>query len=377
MSDIIGEREGQHLEFKRGDVLGRPHKIAREVVGMLNAEGGRVLVGVVEEGGIARAIESFDDIDSSRSRLSNALLDLIEPSPRSEEVSVESLSADGGEILAVEVGSPQGGRGPFALLHSQGRQFVRRWHDQNRPMDRTELRTAFSGGAPERAEVEELDLMRQAALDGGLRGLWLGLQPAPEMRVTMSRADYEALGDPVLTGNRPSGWTFAGLMMDVSRRGQTVTLSRGVTTELDQDTGIVRFEVPLELLMREGDIYPLALVEYPTSVVRLMGYLLSRYAGGRPRDVLAGIALSGIEGLKLRPYSPDRVGYHDEFPGHEHQTAAQEVIRPKALSFNSADVVQSPDRCAWRLLRQVYSEFGYWEEHMPAQYDRDEGVLRL
>ena len=46
MKALLQGGERHDLEFKAADALRRPHKLAREVVGMLNGDGGRVIVGV-------------------------------------------------------------------------------------------------------------------------------------------------------------------------------------------------------------------------------------------------------------------------------------------------------------------------------------------
>ena len=52
-NDLIGKRESATLEFKAQEILKAPAKIAREVVGFLNASGGHVWIGVQENGGVA------------------------------------------------------------------------------------------------------------------------------------------------------------------------------------------------------------------------------------------------------------------------------------------------------------------------------------
>ena len=49
--EIIANRENSGVEFKRDDI--RPEQLAKEIVAMLNFQGGRVLLGVEDDGSIS------------------------------------------------------------------------------------------------------------------------------------------------------------------------------------------------------------------------------------------------------------------------------------------------------------------------------------
>lgn len=76
----LGQKEGPRLELKGADVLKDPEKIAREIVAMLNAEGGEVWVGLREEGNRAVAVEEIADPEGEQRRLLDFLGDVVEPS---------------------------------------------------------------------------------------------------------------------------------------------------------------------------------------------------------------------------------------------------------------------------------------------------------
>ena len=51
--DLLRNGEDSTLEFKRGDV--RSHDLAKELAAFLNLEGGAVLLGIEDDGGISGA----------------------------------------------------------------------------------------------------------------------------------------------------------------------------------------------------------------------------------------------------------------------------------------------------------------------------------
>jgi predicted HTH transcriptional regulator len=108
MSDGIplGQRESQRLEFKGADALKDPEKIAREVVAMLNAEGGEIWVGLREEEGRAVAVEAIPNAEAEGRRLLDYLVDTVEPPLRGNEVDVKPQNEGEGTVLRV-VAAPE------------------------------------------------------------------------------------------------------------------------------------------------------------------------------------------------------------------------------------------------------------------------------
>ena len=49
--EVIAHGENSGVEFKRGDL--RPEQLAKEIVAMANFQGGRVLIGVEDDGAIS------------------------------------------------------------------------------------------------------------------------------------------------------------------------------------------------------------------------------------------------------------------------------------------------------------------------------------
>jgi hypothetical protein len=70
---LVALGEGRTLEFKNR--VPRPHRIAREVIALANTDGGRVLIGVDDDGSII----GLKDIDEEAFALEAALDGLVEP----------------------------------------------------------------------------------------------------------------------------------------------------------------------------------------------------------------------------------------------------------------------------------------------------------
>jgi len=60
-------------------------------------------------------------------------------------------------------------------------------------------------------------------------------------------------------------------------------------------------------------------------------------------------------------------------PGREWESPYElDELGPFHASAELNELHSSPDRLAWRLLRKLYLEFGYDEQHIP-YFDRDRG----
>ena len=178
--DLLRNGEDSTVEFKRDDV--RDHDLAKELVAFLDLEGGVVLLGVEDDGGISGA---------TRDRLEDWVAELcrtrIEP-PVVPLLSWAREAEPGRDVLAVRV--TLGPDKPYARVHNDRRTYYVR-----------------VGGASREASREELERMYQAS--GRLR---YGLKPAPG--AGLDALDLRRLRDyltRVLGGDAPAaddqiGW---------------------------------------------------------------------------------------------------------------------------------------------------------------------------
>jgi len=378
-SEIIGRKESLSLEFKDREVLGKPATVGREVVGMLNAKGGAILIGVVDHDGQAGAIQPLDDADVAERNLLNHLVDTIEPSPRGTEIMVETCDLSGfGRILRVRV-KPEPGRQPYAQLKSSGgRYYYVRIGDRNRLMTREELAEAWSGTEVEEKAEEgarsQVLREREKLQKRSRETFWLCILPIDEIAVEIqSQRVSELLRDASLTGNRPTGWVFANPYREPELRKDRIVqgVPDGIETSVYR-SGKITFSAPLASFQRQGpqrEIHPDALLEFPTSVFRLAAQVYSAELAPEAK-VMADLALFGLEGWTLRPYSPSVHGYrihsmqHDTWPFDE---GTDFVDRP--ISFESRELCDEPDWCSYRLIKRVYEAYGHTEDLIPREFD--------
>jgi hypothetical protein len=380
----LGEAEGQRLEFKGKDALKHLPNVSREVVAMLNSGGGEIWVGLTEDRGHAVQVEPIEHPEREINRLRDHLSDAIEPSPISREIEVEQIPCNGdGTVLKLSV-RPSKTRTPYALREGTARHFLKRVSDRMRTMTREEIIPRQSGtdsvrdlavaklkSARERRRVQEI--------------FWLRIQPVNANGLKFEKSFQEYFRDHQRTGNRYAGWNF----IDPYRKFHPPTADgivfgqgNGICVRILHD-GAIEFSMPLvNLYWKSADgsrgadaneIWPYCLLEYPTSVFRLAGTIYKEH--GLNADIFLGdIALFGIRGWTLRPHSPKSFGYRFAKP-----KAAEfdEIVLDEPANFTREQIIDQPDRCAFRLVTQIYWKFGLWEEDMPVEFDQDTGKLVL
>ena len=145
--DLLRGGEDSTVEFKRDDV--RNHDLAKELVAFLNLDGGVVLLGVEDDGGVS---------GTTRDRVEEWVVELcrskIEP-PADPTLSWAREAEPGRDVLAVRIAV--GPYKPYAQIHNNRRTYYVR-----------------VGSTSREASREELERMYQAS--GRLR---YGLKPTP------------------------------------------------------------------------------------------------------------------------------------------------------------------------------------------------------
>ncbi|MFL6235637.1 MAG: helix-turn-helix domain-containing protein [Thermoanaerobaculia bacterium] len=405
MSGIpLGKREGLHLEFKAAEALKDPEKIAREVVAMLNAEGGEVWVGLREEDGMAVAVEEIPEPELSRQSVRDFLVDTIEPSPSSWEIDFILVDAERGSILLVEA-KPISARRPYAALRKSGRYFWMRIADRLRVMDREEIRKSFQASKPDAYELGRIEealgskvkaLQQEAGRDrSGI--FWLRILSVPQLSLDLNALQGSNLFvDPKESGNRRTGKTFFqvyGPRGGSPRRGSgrlVLGESNKAALTIYRLDGI-ELRLPLEAFHAGHEpgaskpLYWLALMEMPISVFRLLSKILKTEAfleePAAPGSLfVCSIALLGLEGWTLRPFSPN-LRYLDGWGNYLLQepgtSSDEDFVLDKPLSFPLNEVRDQPDRCGFRLVSRIYEAFGFGPDQMPRELDQNAGRLIL
>jgi hypothetical protein len=255
----------------------------------------------------------------------------------------------------------------------------RRFREEIRDLLRPPARAARQSDPLERTRGR---LLEDREITGRKReeSCWLRIQPVEGLGLDLGdgRLD-EYLREPRKTGNRLSGWKFANPYLLPRRKRDRLVQGEpgGPITEILADGGI-RFTAPIASLYGSGperELWPLALLEYPVSIVRLARAVYQDIK--RPRDprILADMALYGVGGWSLRPSSPVAAGYRLEGP--RNLDDAEDFVSEEPLAFDWEEVVGEPDRCGFRLVRRVYEAFGFGEESIPREFDRKSGRLVL
>ncbi len=102
--EIIANKENSGVEFKRDDI--RPEQLAKEIVAMLNFQGGRILLGVEDDGSISGLQR-----ENSEEWVMNVIRDKIHPLvlPYYEEIKIED------DVFVAVLTFPQGVSKPYVL----------------------------------------------------------------------------------------------------------------------------------------------------------------------------------------------------------------------------------------------------------------------
>lgn len=422
----LGRTESQGLEFKARDSLKDRYAIGREVVGMLNAKtGGELWVGLADQEHRAVAVEPIPDAESEARRLQDFLMDSLEPAPRAEEIEIEAVNTErpGEGVIRVAV-KGQEGRQPYALLRRGARIFVLRVGDRLRPMEREEILDREARGSQEREEGEDLAVQTQTIHQlfkerehlrrQGRRLLWLRLQPTPGGRLDLQSDELkELLTDPTRTGNRRQGANFSlahaylGTEPTLRQcRGETV-LELGTRGEyfvriyrdggLELEAPFEGLEGPPSIAGHRNDIVisSVKVAEYVASVFRLMQCLLKNFEetglwetpiADPDTGVVVQFALFGLQGIYLLSESARRSALSPWPAGLPGFPPGGTRVRPflgddftldRELIASRAEILENPDRFAFRLLRELFEAFGYPESEMPREFDRKSGRLIL
>lgn len=396
---VLGRRESQELEFKAAGILEEcrsdPGKVAREVVGMLNADGGEIWIGVREDNGVAVEYQEIDRADEERSRLVDVLIDVIEPAPGPREVALTVEAMDGRKLIRIDVSSRPSGR-PYAVRKGQTRLYVVRHDARLRPMTRDEIGKAFvasreavdESGREKESVLAEMIRLRENALPAGGGDLWIRLVTLPKTPLDLQREDArEILMDPRRTSNREAGWNFVNPYdSPVSSHENGVrwlgTAIEGYASVAFSEHGTIKSRTWLEALRwrNEGQVfYPFALMEHVAAVLRLASTVYQALSEGaapnRDAQVFLDAGLRGAEGWGLKPGSPDSIGYMRREPAP--LNGDDVVLWDTPVEFRLGDVVETPDRCALRVVRRIYGLFGYTDRDLPPQFDQEKGMLLI
>ncbi len=366
MSELpLGKSESSKLEFKSGEVLRDPSKVGREVVAFLNSSGGEVWVGLEEEQSVAVRVSAIPDPEQARKRLLDFLVDTIEPSLTDRELKSEVVEG----VIKLQA-RPETRRGPYCFVARDGRHFLKRLDTRSRLMTREEIRNAFRE-AEDGADGNWTAPLSERRKECQGEKLWLGVMPRPELELDLELVK-SLFGDPVSTGNRREGWNFANEYGEVRLRKERLEKVGDDWRIQVHRSGLIALCLSLAHLYRQGPertFWPPALLEYPTSVIRLAKFV---YAPHGPKEVAVDLALLGVAGWTLRPYTVNSIRFQmSEVSPFQDE---QDLIWSRPIFYSWSELEQSPDSCAYRWIRRVYEAFGYAESQIPVEFHPEQGL---
>lgn len=388
---VLGRSEDGLFAVQPIDVLTSPVCVARQVVGLLNATNGdgEIWIGYEVQSGIAVAPQAIADVEGASQRLRGYLFDTIEP----------VLSLDRDITLAclngqIRISMNPGRSRPYALREDGLRYWLRvPGGTAIREMAMDEVAEAMGatiGGldAINRTlrQARELSDERTNAHDPAF-WLWMAPTPPPSIDFAESAQRDEVtawLTNPARTGNRRRGVSFVDPLEEPIFNSERVTQGNGRYRWIEiTSSAVVTFMSATSPLFdvsgssrRELDAY--ALLELPTSVFRLMGRILERHArreaGGH---VVAALVVNDMTSARLRRGSPRDL--ESLRTPRELERAPRDVLQvdPFSLIFQANALRENPDRCALRLIRAIYAQFGFDTDAIPPEFDQERGVLRL
>lgn len=142
--ELIANGENSHLEFKRDDL--RPEQLAREIVALVNHRGGRILLGVQDDG----TISGIQRDDLERWVMDTVFARFVHPwiLPSYEEIAFD----EDRRVAVVTV--TQGVSKPYVLRHQDREEIYVRLGSTTRRATREQQATLFAAGAMVHAETQ-------------------------------------------------------------------------------------------------------------------------------------------------------------------------------------------------------------------------------
>jgi hypothetical protein len=349
-----GRPEGQHLALLEGSALREPTRIAREVVALLNAEGGEVWVGAHRGGDRLVGVESIAQPEAAGRRLREELVDRIEPVLTDDEVEIAIVAAEPGrQLLHLRV-RPEPGRRPYAArLREGGLAFVERRGATNLPMSWDRLRLLSS-----RVEVVR---ERGVSIEGGVdralahrlelpeRGLALDLLPSTPIGLELDEAQWEAWAtEEPGPGPLEAGWPFR-YAAEVGVEPARWWATQGRHTLALTPSGGLSYRAPLEAMAASTptSIDLDRLHGRATQILFLAAKVLAGNAWGAT-PILVDLVLRGARGWAVEAR---RAAWSSTaFPLGGARLLDRDWQADRPAVFRLEEIVGDPRRCAQRLL---------------------------
>lgn len=400
VENLLGEREGQDLEFEAAAVLSAPAKVAREVVAMLNSSGGEVWIGVREESGAAVAFEPIEDVERRRESLLDELIDRIDPTPRGEEVVVETvrIPREAGSVLRIVVANPDVHRTPFmwrekglfGIAYRNGHRLV-----PLRSME--ELRDAI--GAQEAGDVQRPEDVLSALLeprgDHATSTIAFTLRDGPSGEAEFSDATRRSWSDLIERArSHRSALRSARFWSSLLSRAGTSKLravepdapaGRGRVIEV-RASGSVSFTIETMSLVSElpgadpstrvSTMHPYFLIAWIRRACEVAAWAYARDELHLDTELICDLRIGGADRMVWLPHSPRSSEWQFWRDDLEERRPAAELRLDQALRPRRERLLESPDAVACDLIVGAYESAGFVPEEVPFEVDRGTKTIR-
>lgn len=389
VDEILGRKEGQRLEFKRAAIAENSDAVIRAVVGMLNATGGRIVIGVMEANGVGHSLESVPEVAKLEDSLRNRLLDTVHPrDDLSRLVSFSTPQVEGKTLLVLDVKRSQG----IPRVFSKGGAFypLKRFDNRLRTMTYEQLvalirknTSANTTRLDERFD-ELVTLFRKER--GAARGYWLGLAldaPAKDCVVPLENREVSErvsaeLMNPTNVNIRRAGWTWYSGMLNTAKVSARMRLDRIECGRSDPPYKLLRLyrdgtltlteclEGNLQLdnvKRKDGAVVLMEMIflEYTLSLFRLAAwYWRENGAHVRNCPARAEVLFEPSENTCLPSGQGGLYYQYDRLPRIEDETISFDVPYPTAM-----EIIQRPDAAAFRVIERFYAAYGHSSDKVP------------
>lgn len=412
VDEHFGER--QYLEFKvtvnHQDDKDRI-ELLKDIASLANGGGGYLIIGIRDDGkGNAQKFEP--NLVGDTKRLKKAISDLCidHISERIEGLEIDTREIGKNQIVIVRI--PESIRKPHMVTYNDSTIFVKRYNDGKRSMKLSEIKQAFNndyfgqklsiiesfmkttmesqkseskvkeileridaGITPSLSLSEDANFLKNLMRDrfeneiGTKSYFWISATPENPRQnlIEINSIDIrDIIQNP--PGSRNGGWNMATYPDYIENFPEGIYIGDKKFRFLELlNNGHIEFWTPIdsnfcwkqspEEFRIRPRLYPCAVVEYPTSFLRLLRALIDK--SDIDENFIVSLQYSNIKGHTMLPYAPGIVGF--ELPTNVQVFDKKHIKITKNIPNDF-----KPDKTAYEeLIKPIYSYFGLNENTIP------------
>jgi hypothetical protein len=426
IDDIVSSHvsERQHLEFKITiNIKDDADKIEflHDIISFANSGGGYIIVGIRDDGN-GKAQKYEPDLVGNTEKIKQVIMSLAHEyiSERIEGLEVVTRQIKENPIIIIRI--PDSDRLPHMVIYNNRTDFYSRYNDGKKEMTYGEIREAFRKDAlalqltrientmseifneqrkekqekvvleaVEKGTIPELATLPSANIIVNIKNKQfmaeIGQNPYFRISITPSNPDGEIIDIDSLEiiqllqyppGSRRNGWNMENSYDRIVKLGMSWIHGEKSSEYLELHTnGHMEFWTPLTRLFcwRQSEeefrvrprLYPYAVVEYPTTFLRLYRAVIDKII--YKDDFIMSLQYHNLKGYILLPYGPGSVGYM--FPKSDLKPFDQENLDILNIPLINNFI---PDKESYKMLTIFYSKFGYDSEVVPF-YNREKQIF--